>query len=258
MRTILACILAASASATQLFHRQTYDTHDYYVLHHDPVHASLADVAEFFGLDIVEPVGELEDMWLARREVPRYTLHSRSQGASLEEDDPVINSYEEMWDRSLLKRRGDNLSFAVRHLSRQIPRQHSKSAPPTRHTWRSKDRTRTIAKRRLDISDPLFPKQWSLENKEDSSNSHHVIPVWEAGYTGKGIIVSLIDDGLMNDHEDIKDNFVCGFILEFFVIYELTSETFCRPRHSPTTSYRTSSFLSWDQMIAMAPQPLVS
>lgn len=49
-----------------LLPRQTRETHNYYVLPHDPVRAPLADVTENLGLQIMEPVGKLKDFWLAR------------------------------------------------------------------------------------------------------------------------------------------------------------------------------------------------
>lgn len=32
--------------------------------------------------------------------------------------------------------------------------------------------------------------------------------VWEMGVTGKGVVVSIIDDGIQSESEDIRDNFV--------------------------------------------------
>jgi kexin len=37
----------------------------------------------------------------------------------------------------------------------------------------------------------------------------NVTPVWDMGYTGKGVITALIDDGLDSESDDLKDNFVC-------------------------------------------------
>jgi kexin len=36
----------------------------------------------------------------------------------------------------------------------------------------------------------------------------NVTPVWDMGFTGKGIISSLVDDGLDYTSVDLKDNFV--------------------------------------------------
>lgn len=36
----------------------------------------------------------------------------------------------------------------------------------------------------------------------------NVIPAWKGGITGKGIVVTILDDGLESDHPDIVSNYV--------------------------------------------------
>ena len=36
----------------------------------------------------------------------------------------------------------------------------------------------------------------------------NVIPVWKKGYTGKGIVVTILDDGIEKNHPDLKRNYV--------------------------------------------------
>lgn len=36
----------------------------------------------------------------------------------------------------------------------------------------------------------------------------NVIPAWKQGITGKGIVVTILDDGLESDHPDLLENFV--------------------------------------------------
>ncbi|ESP05305.1 hypothetical protein LOTGIDRAFT_102960, partial [Lottia gigantea] len=61
------------------------------------------------------------------------------------------------------------------------------------------------------FNDPLWEKQWYLhDDREDLSESKkdlHVIPAWKKGYTGKGITVSILDDGLERLHTDLADNY---------------------------------------------------
>lgn len=207
MWSIISAFIFASSvchAAEQIYHQLNLDTHNYYVLHHDPTYASLADVAEFLGLEIVEPAGGLDDTWLTRTAARR--------AGNDPEDDPVINVYRKTWDRALLTRREENLSLALKHLSREIPRKRTRRTPPSRRPSPQtvKGPRRAIAKR-LSVSDPLFPKQWSLQNNADARNSLNVVRVWEKGITGKGVIVAVLDDGILYDHKDIKDNFVRRF-----------------------------------------------
>ena len=37
----------------------------------------------------------------------------------------------------------------------------------------------------------------------------NVYPVWCQGYTGRDVVVSILDDGIEKDHPDIKKNYVC-------------------------------------------------
>lgn len=36
----------------------------------------------------------------------------------------------------------------------------------------------------------------------------NVIPAWKEGITGKGIVVTILDDGLESDHPDLIENYV--------------------------------------------------
>lgn len=36
----------------------------------------------------------------------------------------------------------------------------------------------------------------------------NVIPAWRQGVTGKGIVVTILDDGLEKDHPDLSANYV--------------------------------------------------
>jgi len=36
----------------------------------------------------------------------------------------------------------------------------------------------------------------------------NVIPAWNNGFTGRGVVVSILDDGIEKDHPDLKRNYV--------------------------------------------------
>lgn len=64
-------------------------------------------------------------------------------------------------------------------------------------------------------SDPLFANQWHLENTAQFAPSTvgedaHVRGAWNLGYTGKGVRVGVVDDGLELLHEDLAPNVVAG------------------------------------------------
>lgn len=36
----------------------------------------------------------------------------------------------------------------------------------------------------------------------------NVGPAWQKGYTGKGVVVSILDDGIQRNHPDLYENYV--------------------------------------------------
>lgn len=51
--------------------------------------------------------------------------------------------------------------------------------------------------------DQIFKEQWYL----DWTNPLHVRDAWRMGYTGKGVVVTIIDDGLEWNHTDLIRNY---------------------------------------------------
>lgn len=56
-----------------------------------------------------------------------------------------------------------------------------------------------------DFPDPLYPEQWFL--KRDHGYDMNVHPAWKKGYTGRGIVVSILDDGIQGNHPDLSKNY---------------------------------------------------
>ena len=59
-------------------------------------------------------------------------------------------------------------------------------------------------------NDPLWLESWYLNRKIlENITDMNVIEAWNSGYTGKGVVVSILDDGLERDHPDLAGNYVC-------------------------------------------------
>ncbi|KAJ7721565.1 peptidase S8/S53 domain-containing protein [Mycena maculata] len=187
--------------------KRNYGENNYYVIEHDDQHVSLAAVSRALGVEVVDRAGELPNHWLVR--APKV---SGELGARSEEGDRVLDAYARLRARSqnsARSARGDNearTGAAIKYISRQTLRQRAKRAPPPIRQPKPSEDARAVALR-LGINDPLFDKQWHLLNDEQPEHSMNVIPVWEMGYTGKGVITSLVDDGLDYTSDDLKDNF---------------------------------------------------
>ncbi|KAK6105703.1 Subtilase family protein [Brugia pahangi] len=60
------------------------------------------------------------------------------------------------------------------------------------------------------FNDPFWSQQWNLKSSRTINGepiSMHVIKAWELGYTGKGVVVTILDDGMQHNHTDIIRNY---------------------------------------------------
>ncbi|KAL1138007.1 hypothetical protein AAG570_009702 [Ranatra chinensis] len=55
--------------------------------------------------------------------------------------------------------------------------------------------------------DPLYSQQWYLNGGAEDGMDMNVGPAWARGYTGKGVVVSILDDGIQTNHPDLIDNY---------------------------------------------------
>ena len=73
--------------------------------------------------------------------------------------------------------------------------------------------------RRPTITDPLYPNQWHLNNTGQSGGTAgqdaNVIPAWNAGYTGAGVVIGIVDDGLQYTHPDLSPNYLASLSYDF-------------------------------------------
>ncbi|XP_077988684.1 proprotein convertase subtilisin/kexin type 5-like isoform X2 [Glandiceps talaboti] len=92
---------------------------------------------------------------------------------------------------------------------------HKRSLRPNfgKHTYLSKESkvhwleqqvAKTRVKRNIKFTDPDWQKQWYLNRDDFNMN---VMEAWELGYTGKGVVVTILDDGIERDHPDLVDNY---------------------------------------------------
>src|SRR5258708_27406214 len=201
--------------------RPSFETHDYYVLEHDPhVGSSLSQVASLLDVQVVERVGELDNLWVVRipREPPSTSLRERDGShdrvfAALEALRGHVSARDP--DRHVAR----SIADSVKHLARQELRQRVKRAPPPIRPGEDDDddpSAHPLAQpviEKLGIHDPLFIRQWHLINEENPEHMMNVTQLWDMGITGTGIVTALVDDGLDYESEDLADNFVSALLI---------------------------------------------
>ena len=57
------------------------------------------------------------------------------------------------------------------------------------------------------MPDPLFKYQWFLNHGAQDQSDMNVQPAWKKGYTGQGVVVTILDDGIQTNHPDLKRNY---------------------------------------------------
>ena len=186
MRLLFPLVCATLALAQS--RKREYSTHDYYVLEHrsDDPNTHHLDTIRSIGGEYVEPVGQLRDHHLIR--VPK--------------SHPKLT-------RSLAPR-------AIRSLDLQIPKQRTKRwldlerapPPPVDQPKPEDDPHYHHVVDALSIGDPGFRNQWHLLNTKNPSHDMNVSGAWEMGYTGKGVIAAIVDDGLDFHSDDLAANYV--------------------------------------------------
>lgn len=210
-----ALLALAATSVSAQPHKTDYNNYDYYVLEHDPSSStSHHEVASTLGTEVVGQVGELRNHWLVS--LPKDPRRA---------EDSVMDTYKSLRKRAKSaatesphsKReihQARRLVSSIRSLERQIPRQRTKrwlydESLHARQQEEQKNETRLEhVMKALNIADPEFHTQWHLLNEKTPTHDMNVTGVWEMGYTGKGVIAAIVDDGLDYESEDLADNYV--------------------------------------------------
>uniref|UniRef100_A0A8C8ZD01 Neuroendocrine convertase 1 n=1 Tax=Prolemur simus TaxID=1328070 RepID=A0A8C8ZD01_PROSS len=138
--------------------------------------AAASAIAEELGYDLLGQIGSLENHYLFKhknhpRRSRRSALHITKR---LSDDDRVIWA-EQQYEKERSKR------SALRDSAVNL------------------------------FNDPMWNQQWYLQDTRMTAAlpklDLHVIPVWQKGITGKGVVITVLDDGLEWNHTDIYANY---------------------------------------------------
>nr|XP_054755926.1 proprotein convertase subtilisin/kexin type 5-like [Lytechinus pictus] len=138
----------------------------------------------------------------ADRLAEKYGYINHGQIGALE--DHYLFSHQNVFKRSAEASTGEHIDIAdepeVEWFEQQVSRKRVK-----------RDMTR--------FSDPLWPNQWYLDGNFSGDSkpiaSMNIQQAWDKGYTGAGIVITIMDDGLEYTHTDIKNSYDAGASYDF-------------------------------------------
>lgn len=67
----------------------------------------------------------------------------------------------------------------------------------------------------VDASDPLYDDQWHLHDGGFRHVHANVREAWRAGYSGEGVTVAIVDDGVQYTHADLSRNYNASLSVNF-------------------------------------------
>lgn len=126
----------------------------------------------------------------------------RSKRAAHENTERLANHEKVMWAEQQVSKRRAKRGYIDR---RDFP------ADVLSQSESKEKRQEDEAYRTVRYDDPQWRNQWYLKEKQTKKSwpklDLHVIPAWALGYTGKGIVVTVLDDGLEWNNTDIAKNY---------------------------------------------------
>ena len=162
-----------------------------------PSGPSMADnLASKHGFINMGQIGTLENYYLF--EHPRLKRRSAEESldhTSLLLSEPEVKWAEQMVEKKRFKRDNKDL-VQERPLWDQIFEESIESSKKVRSK-----------RQRNFVDDPMFAGQWHLNNGARGGNDMNVKPAWNRGFSGKGVVVTILDDGIQHNHPDLRDNY---------------------------------------------------
>lgn len=95
--------------------------------------------------------------------------------------------------------------YEQQHVRRRVKRDLILDMPSARPINGSS--AHQLKSRTVKYSDPLFEKQWYFNNGARGGYDMNVAGVWKMGITGKGVVLTILDDGVQADHPDLMRNY---------------------------------------------------
>ncbi|XP_013794730.1 neuroendocrine convertase 1-like [Limulus polyphemus] len=87
----------------------------------------------------------------------------------------------------------------------------------------------------MNFNDPFYHDQWYLHNRGQigypTENDMNILPVWKAGYTGSGIHLAVLDDGVHPENPEIAKNYDHSISFDFVDMKDLDHQSTVNSSH---------------------------
>ncbi|XP_034997609.2 proprotein convertase subtilisin/kexin type 5 [Hippoglossus stenolepis] len=151
--------------------------------------------AEKYGFTNMGQIGDLKSYYSFRHQetAKRSTVSNEEVAAGVAKETKV-----EWLQQQVVQRRAKRNSRAS-HISADM----KPKRPPAARARSSRTQT-------LRFNDPAWNSLWYIHCSGEAEGclSHmNIAAAWTRGYTGKGVVVSVLDDGIEREHPDLKPNY---------------------------------------------------
>ena len=171
-----------------------------------PAGQDVADkLAEKHGFHNTGQIGDLQDYYLfEHRRLSRRSANQSVHHNLLLTQEPEVKWFEQQRE--------------LRRVKRDFQSVKKRDFADASNIWdgifeelSSEERVNPKQKRQnsfgVQFSDPMFREQWFLNGGGRNGADMNVKPAWRKGYTGAGVVVSILDDGIQHNHPDLAQNY---------------------------------------------------
>ncbi|XP_061400858.1 furin-like protease 2, partial [Musca vetustissima] len=212
--------LLDSFRGTHSLPRQPMYTNEFAV--HIPAGPEMADlIANRYGFTNMGQIGALKDYYLFHhKHVSKRSLRTSDEHHKALNSEPEVRWIQQQHEKIRQKRDGSYSSlpgYSPYDILRQttafggsLPSLHVMTGPDTAYrnglTRAPRIQYRDAGPHTI-FPDPLFKEQWYLNGGAKDGLDMNIGPAWQKGYTGKGVVVSILDDGIQKNHPDLAQNY---------------------------------------------------
>lgn len=141
-----------------------------------------------------------------KKDAKKTTSDSSEHTVVDEEEQKVVSKRDHIEAIRLLAADGK-----VRWYNRERILQREKRVPIDKDYYKEKAKRYSEEDDAIAWNDPSYKYQWYIKNTGQTAGpaafDSNIEPVWKRGITGKGVVLSVLDDGMDHTHPELKDNY---------------------------------------------------